>query len=70
MCRIIGEKNEKDESNEVFATIDKDGYDKWVLNLNITWCTQLIRDGVINRGELANTLVSLGLQGTHQQVRK
>lgn len=50
MARIMREKREKDESGEVFASIDKD------------------RDGMICRGDLTKILVSLGQQGTDQQV--
>ena len=61
------EKREKDESDEVFVTIDKDRCAKHFFQLNI-WFVNTLRDGVISREDLANTLVSLGQQGTDQQV--
>ena len=66
------EKREKDESDEVFATIDKDRCAKHFHKIEYLVCVHCtvytLRDGVISREDLANTLVSLGQQGTDQQV--
>ena len=77
------EKREKDESGEVFASIDKDRYsttfqkfkiwyllyytDDEILNFSLK-TPFVLRDGMICRGDLTKTLVSLGQQGTDQQV--